>query len=69
MSHFNNISHAKMKKVVFIAPEVKMLLNDESFSTLLLPIEGAAWDSFELVVTNFVGINKSPAYNKNVQIS
>lgn len=66
-SLFKNLSHAKIKEGVFAGPEVKKLLKDEHFTNLLSPIESAAWHSFRLVVTNFLGNNKSPDYKKIVQ--
>ena len=43
------------------------MLKDETFPKLLSPIEAAAWNSFRLVVENFLGNNKSHNYKDIVE--
>jgi len=57
---FPHLSHAKIIEGGFAGPEVKKLIKDDHFPSLLSPVEYAAWNSFKLVVANFLGNNKSP---------
>lgn len=66
-SIFPYLSLAKIKEGVFAGPEIKKILKDEKFPKLLSPIEAAAWNSFRLVVENFLGNNKSPNYKDIVE--
>lgn len=59
---FPHLSDAKIKEGIFVGPQIKKLLNDPAFAELLSPIEAAAWDSFGLVVSCFLGKNKSRYY-------
>lgn len=63
-SIFVNLSFAKIKEGVFAGPEIKKLLKDQKFETFLSPDEAAAWNSFRLIVSNFLGNNKSPKYKE-----
>lgn len=64
---FPQLSFAKIKEGVFAGPEIKKLLKDERFPTLLSPIESAAWNSFNLVVQNFLGNHKSSNFKQIVE--
>ena len=48
-----NLSDAKVKEGVFVGPQIRKLLNDSKFRTLLSEDEAKVWDSFSLVVTCF----------------
>ena len=50
---FPNLSDAKIKLGLFVGPQIKKLLNDSKFRTLLSEDEAKVWDSFSLVVTCF----------------
>ncbi|XP_049304280.1 uncharacterized protein LOC125776438 [Bactrocera dorsalis] len=63
---FPNISQAKIKEGIFVGPQIKKLINNDQFKGLLSPVEAAAWDSFEMIVSSFLGKHKSPNYEKIV---
>jgi len=52
---FTRLSEAKLKEGVFIGPQIRDLIIDEFFDTLLQGDEKAAWDSFKFVVKGFLG--------------
>ena len=56
---FPELSEAKVKEGIFIGPQVRKLLHSEEFSNLLSGVQLAAWQSFKLVVENFLGNHKS----------
>lgn len=64
---FRNLSFAKIKEGVFDGPDIRKLLKDKTFQTYLSPDEAAAWNSFQLIVSGFLGNNKSPSYKKIVE--
>ncbi|XP_022900735.2 uncharacterized protein [Onthophagus taurus] len=60
---FENLSFAKIKE----GPQIKKLLKDDKFQTYLSSVEAAAWNSFQLIVSDFLGNNKSPNYETIVE--
>lgn len=64
---FPNLSDAKIKEGVFIGPQIKKLLKDDTFEELMSEDEAAAWNSFRLVVSCFLGNNRSRSYEKIVE--
>ncbi|CAK9833042.1 hypothetical protein ANTRET_LOCUS9781 [Anthophora retusa] len=64
---FKSLSFAKIKDGVFDGPQIKKLLGDEEFERYLSPAEAAAWNSFKLIVSDFLGNNKSPNYEMIVE--
>ena len=48
-----------MKEVIFIGTQIRDLIKDEYFDTLLQGDEKAAWDSFKFVVKVFLGNKRS----------
>jgi len=52
---FNRLSEAKLKESIFIGPQIRDIIKDEYFDTLLQSDEKAAWDSFKFVVKGFLG--------------
>jgi len=52
---FPRLSEAKLKEGVFIGPQIRDLIKDEYFDTLLQGDEKAAWDIFKFVVKGFLG--------------
>jgi len=67
ISLFPALSYAKIKEGVFAGPEIKKLLKDNKFITLLSSKEAAAWKSFKLVVENFLGNSKAGNYKSIVR--
>lgn len=64
---FPTISNAKIKEGIFNGPQIRKVLENENFALLLTSNEAAAWKSFQLIVSNFLGNNKSPTYQKIVE--
>lgn len=64
---FPSLSDAKIKEGVFIGPQINKLLADLEFEEYLSPDEADAWNSFRLVVSCFLGNNKSRYYEKIVE--
>ena len=64
---FPNLSDAKIKEGVFVGPQIKKLLNDSKFRTLLSEDEAKPWDSFCLVVTCFLGNYKCENYKEVIK--
>jgi len=58
ISLFPALSYAKIKEAFLAGPEIKKLLKDNKFTTLLSFKEAAAWKSFRLVVETFLEITK-----------
>jgi hypothetical protein len=52
---FPRLSGAKLKEGVFIGPQIRDLIKDKYFDTLLQGDEKAALDSFKFVVQGFLG--------------
>ena len=55
-SVFTNLSAAKLKedkKKIFVGPQIRRILDDTKFESLLTDVEKAAWNSFKSVVKNF----------------
>ena len=50
---FPRLSEAKLTEGVFIGPQIRDLIKDEYFDTLLQDDEKSAWDSFKFVVKGF----------------
>lgn len=60
---FPKLSIAKIKEGIFDGSQIRKVLKDENFPPLLPPNGAAAWKSFQLIVSNFLGNNKSPEEN------
>lgn len=65
-SIFPNLSDAKIKEGVFVGPQIKKMLNDEDFYTVLNNHEAEAWKSFQRVVAEYLGNTRSPDYEEIV---
>ncbi|GFU71227.1 uncharacterized protein TNCV_3782131 [Trichonephila clavipes] len=59
---FPGLSDAKLKEDIFVGPDIRKLLQDETFVTKMEMKERNAWNSFKLVVTGFLGNRKDPNY-------
>ncbi|GFV84046.1 uncharacterized protein TNCV_3037082 [Trichonephila clavipes] len=56
---FPGLSDAKLKEGIFVGPDIRKLLKDETFVTKMEMKEKNAWNSFKLVV---LGNKKDPNY-------
>lgn len=59
---FSSLSFAKIKEGVFDGPQIKKLLSDNHFESLLSSDQNFAWRSFRLIVSDFLGNKRSPEY-------
>ena len=59
---FSRLSEAKLKKGIFIGPQIRDLIKDEYFDKLLQGDEKAVWDSFKFVVKGFLGNRRAQNY-------
>lgn len=64
---FPNLSDVKIKEGVFVGPQIKKLLGDSKFSSVLSVDEAEAWNSFRCVVDNFLGNYKSSNYKEIIE--
>lgn len=64
---FPKLSVAKVKAGVFIGPQVRRLIDSETFPTKLTRIEKKAWTSFVAVVRGFLGNHKVDNYRELVE--
>jgi hypothetical protein len=64
---FTGITEAKLAAGIFIGPQIRELLSDANFAPTLKPKELAAWNSFKLVVENFLGNHKADNYGNLVK--
>jgi len=55
-----------LKEGVFIGPQIRDLIMDKFFDTLLQGDEKTAWDSFKFVVKGFLGNRKGQNYEELV---
>ena len=63
---FPRISEAKIKKGIFVSPQIRELSKDHDFDESLNNIEKPAWTSFKKVVTGFLGNSKAYNYGEIV---
>jgi len=59
---FPRLSEAKLKEGIFIDPQIRDIIKDEYFDTLLQGDEKATWDSFKFVVKVFLRNRRAPNY-------
>ncbi|GFW64921.1 uncharacterized protein TNCV_391871 [Trichonephila clavipes] len=59
---FPGLSDAKLKEGIFVGPDIRTLLKDETFVTKIEMREKNTWNSFKLVVTGFLGNKKDRNY-------
>ena len=63
---FPRLSEAKLTEGVFIGPQIRDIIKDEYFDTLLQDDEKSAWDSFKFVVKGFLGNRRAQNYEELV---
>jgi len=59
---FPRMTEAKLKAGVFVGPQIRKLFHDDTFISKMLLVERNAWQSFKMVVDNFLGNNKDGDY-------
>lgn len=61
------MSDAKLKEGVFIGPQIRRLITDNYFESLLRSRERNAWVAFKSIVSNFLGNHKSENFESIVK--
>lgn len=56
---FPGLSTEKLKAGIFEGPQIRQLVKDPNFVKSMTEVESKAWNSFVLVMSNFLGKNKS----------
>lgn len=64
---FQNLSLAKISEGVLDGPQIRKLLANTQFETFLSSDEKAAWSSFRLIVSDFLGNKRSPNYKEIIR--
>lgn len=64
---FQNLSLAKISEGILDGPQIRKLLGNTQFETLLSSDEKAAWSSFRLIVSDFLGNKRSPNYKEIIR--
>ena len=59
---FPFLSKAKIKEGIFIGPQIRKIVHDETFTTHLARKEKFAFESFKKVCDNFLGKHRSEDY-------
>ena len=65
--NFPRLSEAKIKKGVFVGPQIRKLFRDIMINNLLQGDEKKAWDAFHLVSTNFLGNIRAENYKELIE--
>ena len=60
---FPSLSYDKVKSGIFVGPQIRKLMLDSDFENVMCDFEINAWNSFRMVVNNFLGNYKDPNYN------
>jgi hypothetical protein len=63
---FPGLSEAKLKEGVFVGPDIRKMMKDDTFKKKIETNERNAWKSVKLVITSFLGNRKSPNYKSNL---
>ncbi|GBM51334.1 hypothetical protein AVEN_175775-1 [Araneus ventricosus] len=64
---FPGLSEAKLMEGVFVGPDIRKMMKDENCETKMETNEKKAWESFKLIITNFLGNKKNPNYKSIVE--
>ena len=57
---FSRISEAKLRAEVFDRPQIRELTKGEGFTASMNAVEKRAWIAFRVVISNFLGMYRSP---------
>ncbi|GBM23562.1 hypothetical protein AVEN_46244-1, partial [Araneus ventricosus] len=61
------LSEAKLKEGLFVGPDIRKMMKDENFETKMETNRRKAWESFNLVITSFLGNKKDSNYKSIVE--
>ena len=63
----SRIKHEKLKQGIFDGPQIRQLIDDSEFVKSVTELEFSAWNSFVLVVKNFLGNFKAKNHKELVE--
>ena len=66
-SKFSFLSEAKITEGIFVGPQIRKLMKDETFENLMTNEERLAWTGFRNVIAGFLGNRKQPDYRNIVE--
>ena len=64
---FPGLSAAKLKEGIFVGPQIREVLKDTDFETLLNLKELRAWEAFKSVCSGFLGSTRVPDYQAYIE--
>lgn len=64
---FSKLSMEKLKSGIFDGPQIRQLMKDTNFVKVMTVPESMAWESFVVVIENFLGNHKTSNYEEVVQ--
>ena len=64
---FSFKTEAKIKRDLFVTPEIRKVLKDKNLKTKLSPKELDVWNAFALVVQDFLEKHKATKYKEYVE--
>lgn len=59
---FPRVTDTKIKKGIFVGPEIRDIINDKPFEDLLVGLEKITWRAFKYAIENFLGNCRTPNY-------
>lgn len=63
---FSKLSVEKIREGVFVGPDIRRLMNDQTFNATLTEHELHAWEAFKSICANFLGNYRAPDYTRIV---
>ena len=63
---FPGLSEAKVKEGVFLGPDIRKLITDQTFINTMTDPQKEGWIAFKEVIQKFLSNNKDPNYKKIV---
>ena len=64
---FPQISDAKLREGIFVGPQIRQVMSDTEFDTIMTESEVTAWRSFKLLCTDFLGNHKASNFSDLVE--
>ena len=64
---FPQISDAKLREGIFVGPQIRQVMSDSEFDTIMTESEVTAWRSFKLLCTDFLGNHKASNFSDLVE--
>ena len=67
VTKFPKVSDAKISAGIFDGPQIRMLMKDHNFPSVMTQAEKITWESFKSLTNNFLGNHKSEEYEAVVE--